>query len=651
MLGNVDLIKLASKITDKVNTHFSSEEKDKWKQFIQDLKSPKFRQLSSNHELADDKLKLFIKNVGKHIASKSPGTIVQGTKDSYTVKSHKDGSYTCSCPQWTYRGSVQGMDCKHIDKVRMEKTAQINNRLVKTAATKVSPYQQESQSSCAAACLKSVLNSYGHQITELEAALEIGVKKNRGAETTDIVKAAKDLGFDAYEQSLTWEEAEALISKDIPIICDIQSFNKKNSGHYVVMTDIQGDRVHIMDPNTPGNKRELSKEEFEQRWHDRAMEPPHKLMLRWGVVVKPKLEKQAILGTMALTGGLHMGANALMKGLRGSHLGHKIEAAQMATGLRHAVAGKTLNPIAKNIANYGIGPESMMSYQAGSALGETLQGAGKGKQYKYLKKLRKNVAMTDSLKGAPITKDIVPAVNRVLQNRTSLMDKIPTVDKGAKTTLLQRGVSAGLGALAISADPHSALHMGVNALRDQVSKSRMGETFAKKQFKDGLTKGAPSPLMSNISDILISPAAMDARRFASSTRDEALNPKAMRLLKSTMGSSVQLPQVRDGLTNVITNMATKDLANPNMSDGARKAVGGVYDKALDLTQHYVPSLTNSMNQVKTNIGNIKVKKLTKPNMNSNAMLGEINPQLQNQLTQKALARQATWKPQIEVSSR
>lgn len=160
--------------------------------------------------------------------------------------------------------------------------------LSKVAAANVDPYQQQSQSSCSAACLKAVLESYNHKISELDAALEIGVKKNKGAETTQIVEAAERLGFKAYEKSFTMSEAKELTDKGIPIICDIKSFTKPGSGHYVVLTDIKDNRVFIMDPNVEGNRRELGIDEFDTRWTDRAMKYPHEIMHHWGVVITPK---------------------------------------------------------------------------------------------------------------------------------------------------------------------------------------------------------------------------------------------------------------------------------------------------------------------------------------------------------------------------
>lgn len=174
----------------------------------------------------------------------------------------------------------------------MAKAASLNgfcDELVKLA--RVEPYQQKTQWTCSAACLKAVLAHYGIKIPELVAIDLVRAKKNKGAETDQITRAAHKLGLDAFEYSFrSLEQAKLLLDDDIPIICDIQSFKHRGSGHYVVLTKIDENSVEIMDPNTKGNWRKLSLEEFDSRWWDRAMKPPHKKMLRWGTIILPPIK-------------------------------------------------------------------------------------------------------------------------------------------------------------------------------------------------------------------------------------------------------------------------------------------------------------------------------------------------------------------------
>lgn len=154
----------------------------------------------------------------------------------------------------------------------------------------VTPYQQKTQYSCSAACLKAVLEHYGADMyAEHEIMHEIGVSDRGGAEVTQITEAARRLGFDAYDKCFSsLEEARSITQQDIPIIADFQSFKNPGKGHYVVITKIDDDTVHLMDPNTDGNERIITRAEAERRWWDRTMAKPHRLMPKWGVVVTPK---------------------------------------------------------------------------------------------------------------------------------------------------------------------------------------------------------------------------------------------------------------------------------------------------------------------------------------------------------------------------
>ena len=246
--------------------------------------------------------------------------------------------------------------------------------------------------------------------------------------------------------------------------------------------------------------------------------------------------KTAIIGTALLAGGLHFGTNAAMKALKNSHMGHSLESAQFATGMRNALQGKKLHPVAKDVMQYGIGPESMVSMDAGSLLGKHLSALPKAKQFKSLKKIRKAVGMTEAVKNAPIVKDVIPGINRHLSGNTSLLDKIPTVPIDQSTTKLQKAISLGLGAGAVAADPHSIVHMGINALRKGIGESSKGKEFMKNQFMSGIKNKPLNPALSAITDIAISPAALDTRRIGEAAHKELQNPRLKNILSMLSGS-------------------------------------------------------------------------------------------------------------------
>lgn len=160
---------------------------------------------------------------------------------------------------------------------------------VKTAS--VVPYQQKTQWTCSAACLKAVAAHHGIHIPELVAIELVGARPGRGAETDQIAAAARKLGFLAFEYSFSSiDQAKFLLDQGIPIICDIQSFNNPGKGHYVVLVSADDKRVELMDPNTPGNWRVVSRADMDARWWDRRMAPPHELMWKWGIVIIPPEE-------------------------------------------------------------------------------------------------------------------------------------------------------------------------------------------------------------------------------------------------------------------------------------------------------------------------------------------------------------------------
>jgi hypothetical protein len=106
----------------KVDRHFSSASPD-WNAFEKGLRSKPFRELAKKHELADPKLKTYIKNFGGYLASKDELARIK-SKDSgatYVIKDLHNGRLGCNCGNWQYRKSVRGGDCKHIKSLKASK--------------------------------------------------------------------------------------------------------------------------------------------------------------------------------------------------------------------------------------------------------------------------------------------------------------------------------------------------------------------------------------------------------------------------------------------------------------------------------------------------------------------------------------------------
>lgn len=151
----------------------------------------------------------------------------------------------------------------------------------------VQPYQQETQWSCSAACLKAVLAHYGVEVPETLAIQAIGTREGRGAEVDEIPMGARKLGFEAFDYEFeSLAQAKFLLDHDIPIIADVQSFNYPGKGHYVIIGAMDETHVFLMDPNTPGNTRTLTWEEMDNQWWDARMANGERVN-KWGAVVLP----------------------------------------------------------------------------------------------------------------------------------------------------------------------------------------------------------------------------------------------------------------------------------------------------------------------------------------------------------------------------
>lgn len=160
----IDLLKSPEQLQQKVAAIKADVEKylnnrEDYKFLLSRLKSKTFvNQVIKKTD--DEKLKNFIKNNALHLNKKiAPISISSFSKPTtYEVKKH-NGKYTCSCPNYMYAQAPINGECKHIKKVKEEK-------LEKTAAAYVDPYQQETQTTCSAACLKMVLKKYGRDFSE-----------------------------------------------------------------------------------------------------------------------------------------------------------------------------------------------------------------------------------------------------------------------------------------------------------------------------------------------------------------------------------------------------------------------------------------------------------------------------------------------------
>jgi hypothetical protein len=103
-----------AKVQDEVDNFHNTKD---YKLVMKNVSSPKFRKLLI--QASDDpRFHNFLNNAGKHFSGreKEKHQVESATKKNtmYDVKLHKDGSYTCSCPNYLYRRGPDNGECKHI---------------------------------------------------------------------------------------------------------------------------------------------------------------------------------------------------------------------------------------------------------------------------------------------------------------------------------------------------------------------------------------------------------------------------------------------------------------------------------------------------------------------------------------------------------
>jgi len=121
--GLFSFLKVAASLEEKLDQHFDMPGNGKkWTSFRQNLRSKTFTEAVKNDPRADEKLKKYSEMVHLHKIGKGPSFPVTGDSGKrYVVKYHpKIERFTCSCPDWTIKHSIDGGDCKHIRKLKSQ---------------------------------------------------------------------------------------------------------------------------------------------------------------------------------------------------------------------------------------------------------------------------------------------------------------------------------------------------------------------------------------------------------------------------------------------------------------------------------------------------------------------------------------------------
>jgi hypothetical protein len=241
---------------------------------------------------------------------------------------------------------------------------------------------------------------------------------------------------------------------------------------------------------------------------------------------------------------------------------------------------------------------------------------GKGQRYRFLKKLRKNVAMTDQIRQAPLGRAVVPAVNRVLDNRAGFMDRLPTVAAGAKATPAQTMGSVALGGGLAALAPDTAVHMGLNAVRQAIGTSKPGQDFLLNQLREGVVGQPMNRAVAAGQDFLVSPGSRYARSLGESVQKEFVtNPRAAsKAYASLTGQALGTPLARQHLTT--EQMQTAKAALPaarsvgdtvaNEPAAAKQVLQGAVSQVSDVKERarQDPQFAETLRHIAQNPGQV-----------------------------------------------
>jgi uncharacterized protein len=140
--------------------------------------------------------------------------------------------------------------------------------------------RQSTTYSCGASALQAVLMYYGEERLETELMELLHTDPANGTNPRAIVQVARDLGFQAeLKDRLTFKDLEDSLRQKAPVIVAGQAWRDGDdldkpwaevwgSGHYMVVIGSDEHNFYFEDPSLLGSRGVMTRDEFEQRWHD-----------------------------------------------------------------------------------------------------------------------------------------------------------------------------------------------------------------------------------------------------------------------------------------------------------------------------------------------------------------------------------------------
>jgi uncharacterized protein len=147
--------------------------------------------------------------------------------------------------------------------------------------------RQNTEYSCGASALQSVLAYWGIDVRESTLMKALRTDPENGTRPEEIVRAARDYGLRAeIKEGIGISDLRRAWQNGIPVIVDIQAWPDSSTtkpdwekdwedGHYVVVIGMDEFNIYVEDPSLLGTRGVISQSEFLKRWHDYEGEPPY----------------------------------------------------------------------------------------------------------------------------------------------------------------------------------------------------------------------------------------------------------------------------------------------------------------------------------------------------------------------------------------
>jgi hypothetical protein len=123
-----EAFKILPKHQDFLDNHFGVQ--SDWMSFHKKLKDPSFLAAVQADTRTNDSLRTSAEAIGMREQTKGRSVKVPSdVSGNYKVKYHpQQDRFSCSCPDWTYKQSVSGGDCKHVQRLKQNAKDKLMNK-------------------------------------------------------------------------------------------------------------------------------------------------------------------------------------------------------------------------------------------------------------------------------------------------------------------------------------------------------------------------------------------------------------------------------------------------------------------------------------------------------------------------------------------